>query len=158
MGKLLFLALLAGGGWWVLQTGTVSLPEAVAPRSEAFETYERFASHLANDRYGQARKLATKGAVRTVQVQELRGRRNTRLGVGRSKTTPDDQVLAAEGNVVSIGYERISETPSTDGSTVTIEAVQQICRKRKACHERRQRAEVCETGDGAWKVCSFRES
>lgn len=155
MGKLVVLAILAGG-WWAWQNGLVPTPRVLAAPSPAFETYTRFSEYLAHDMYGKARKLAAKGAVRAVQVRELRGRRNTRLGIGASQLTKDTLQLAQLGDVTGVFHEALSETPASDGRSVAIRAVQRVCRDRSGCRETEHEVEVC-LSDGDWKVCSFRE-
>lgn len=155
MGKLLFLAILAGGGWWAWQNGLVAVPAEFAAPTPAWESYTEFSERMAQDDYVGARALATKGAVRTVQVAELRGRRNTRLAVGRIRVSQDQRERAALGEIRGISYERLSETASADGEIVAIRALQRICRDRGECEDVEHAVEVCKTGD-VWKVCSFR--
>jgi hypothetical protein len=157
MGKLLFLVLLAGGGWWAWQNGLVPMPAGIAPPSPAFEAYARFSEHLAHDQYGNARGLATRGAVRAVQIRELRGRRNTRLGISGYAVTKDDQEEAAKGVVLGVSHELLSEETSADGRTVTIEALARVCRRHAGCEEKKHDVEVC-LHEEIWKVCSFHES
>ena len=156
MGKLVVLIALAAGGWWAFQNEVIPVPTGLAGPSEAWETYTRFNDYLAHDQYGNAGKLATRGASRIVKVQELRGRRNTKLGISRSTLSKDEKETRKHGEVTGVSYERISETASPDGRTVTIEAVARVCRQG-GCNDQRQRAEVCQLGDG-WKVCSFSSS
>ena len=157
MGKLLFLALLAGGGWWAFQNGLVPMPAGIAPPSRAFEAYARFSEYLAHDQYGNARNLATRAAVRAVQIRELRGRRNTKLGISGYALSKDDKEYANKGEVMGVSHDLLSERTSQDGQTVTIEAVSRVCRRHGGCEEKRHDVEVCLHKE-AWKVCSFRES
>ena len=156
MGKVLFLALLLGGGWYALENDLIPVPEALKTPSPAFATYARFSEYLAYDHYGNARKLAAKGAVRSVKVRELRGRRNTRLDISGRALSKDDQKLVKLGEVIGVSHDVISETESSDGS-VAIRAVQRVCRDRSGCQETRHEVEVCRS-ENEWKVCSFRES
>lgn len=157
MAKLVFLMLLAGGGWWAWQNDRIPLPAAFEGKSPAFTTYERFAKLMATDDYGPARRLAAKAAVRSIQVRELRGRRNTTLGVSGKRLTKDERKQNALGEVIGISHDTISEMESADGNTVAIQAVQRVCRNRSGCQEARHEVEMCLT-EGEWKVCSFRES
>ena len=157
MGKLFFIALLAGGSWWAWQNGLVPVPAELRGPTPAFETYTRFSQSLAHAQYNNARNLATRGAVRSVQIRELRGRRNTKLAISGRSLTKDDKEWARKGDVRGVTHEPISETTSQDGKTVTIQAIQRVCRTRTGCEERRHDAEVCFAKD-EWKVCSFRES
>lgn len=157
MRKLLFLVLLAGGAGWAWQNGLVPMPAGLAPPSPAFEAYARFSEYLAHDQYGNARGMATRGAVRAVQIRELRGRRNTRLGIASQALTHDDEEQAAKGVVLGVSHDLLSEETSADGRTVTIEAVARVCRRHVGCEEKKHDVEVC-LHEEAWKVCSFHES
>jgi hypothetical protein len=157
MGKLVLVAVLLGGGWWAWQNDRVPLPELFAQPTPAWQAYTRFSTYLAHDQYGNARKLAARGAVRTVQVRELRGRRNTRLGIAGTALTRDEQQLSAAGEVTRISHDPLAERAASDGRSVVIEAVQRVCRDRSGCREARHEVEVCLV-DQEWKICSFRES
>ncbi|NNL67950.1 MAG: hypothetical protein HKP30_17005 [Myxococcales bacterium] len=157
MGKLMFLALLLGGGWYAWENDWIPVPDELKAPSPAFATYARFSEYLAHDHYGNARKLAAKGAVRSVKVRELRGRRNTKLGISGRALSKDDQKLLKLGEVIGVSHDVISEIESSDGSRVAIQAVQRVCRDRSGCQETRHEVEVCRS-ESEWKVCSFRES
>lgn len=155
MGKL-FLVLLLGGGWYAWENDLIPIPDELKAPSPAFSTYARFSEYLAYDQYGNARKLAAKGAVRSVKIRELQGRRNTKLGISGRALSKDDQKLVKLGEVIGVSHDTISEVESGDGS-VAIRAVQRVCRDRSGCQETRHEVEVCRS-ESEWKVCSFRES
>lgn len=157
MGKLLAFAFLVGGGWWAWQNGLVPLPEAMREPTPAFQAYARFSEYLAYDQYGNARRLASKGAVRTVQIRELRGRRNTTLAISGSPLTKDDKEWARKGEIRGISHDLVTETISRDGNTVTLVALARVCHSRSGCETRQHDVEVCFAKE-EWKVCSFRES
>lgn len=157
MGKLFVAALLAGAGFWAFDHGLVPLPAALAPPSPAFETYTSFSSYLAHDQYANAKRLAARGAVRTVQIAELRGRRNTRLAISSHALTRDDREISIHGQVLGVRHELVSETASADGATVAIVAFARVCREKSGCRAYRHEVEACLDHD-AWKVCSFHES
>lgn len=157
MGKLFFIALLAGGGWWAWQNDLVPLPAELREPTPAFEAYAMFSRYLAHDQYGNARRMATRGAVRSVQIRELRGRRNTKLAISGHAVSKDDREFANKGEVLGVSHEVLSEHTSQDGATVTIQAIERVCHKRVGCEERQHDVEVCLAKE-EWKVCSFRES
>ena len=154
MGKLVLVALLAGG-WWAWRNDMIPVPAELAAPSPAFEAYARFSEYLAHDQYGNARGMAARGGVRAVQIRELRGRRNTRLGISSVATTQDDLEWQRKGDVLGVSHDLISEAPSADGETVRIEATQRVCRQA-GCEEHRHTVEMCRIAQ-AWKVCSFRD-
>lgn len=157
MGKLILIALLAGGGWWAWQNGLVPVPAELREPTPAFQAYTHFSTYLVHAQYGNARKLAARGAVRSVQIRELQGRRNTQLAVSGRSLTKDDKLWGRKGDVTGVTHQLITESTSTDGSTVTIQAIERRCRERSGCEDHQHDVEMCLVGE-AWKVCSFRES
>lgn len=157
MGKLLALAFLVGGGWWAWQNDLVPLPAELREPTPAFSAYARFSEYLAYDQYGNARRLASQGAVRTVQIRELRGRRNTTLAISGQPVTKDDKEWARKGEIRGISHDLVAETTSRDGLTVTLVALARVCHSKSGCETRQHDVEVCFVKE-EWKVCSFRES
>ncbi len=157
MRKILAIAFLVGGGWWAWQNGLIPVPAELREPTPAFAAYARFSEYLAYNQYGNAKRLASHGAVRTVQIRELRGRRNTTRAISSRPLTKDDKEWARRGEIRGISHELVSETTSRDGKTVTIVALARVCHAKTACEAHQHDVEVCFAKE-EWKVCSFRES
>ncbi|MBW2317026.1 MAG: hypothetical protein JRH10_22940 [Deltaproteobacteria bacterium] len=157
MGKLLAIAFLVGGGWWAWQHDLVPLPAELREPTPAFAAYARFSEYLAYDQYGNARRLASHGAVRSVQIRELRGRRNTTRAISSQPLTKDDKEWARKGEIRAVAHELVSETTSRDGRTATIVALARVCWSKTGCETHQHDVEVCFAKE-EWKVCNFRES
>jgi len=155
MGKLAWVVLLAGG-YWAWQNDMIPVPAELAAPSPAWEAYTRFSQYLAHGQYGNARGMAARAGVRAVQIRELRGRRNTRLGISGQAASRDDLEWQAKGDLLGVSHDVISEVASADGQSVKIEAVQRVCRRQAGCEENEHTVEMCQVGQ-EWKVCSFRE-
>ena len=161
MKKLILLAALAGGGFWVYRHYFYVSPSA--------KVYAEFADAVGRGRYDLATKLAS-GAV-AGQVERLVNDQNRRVGPDLSKiyggaasgAQPTAGQLTAEiaGPVVKTRQKVLRETKDKNG-TVHLAAVSSICRERPGCTGARcvtcvdypQEVDVC--SDGASRsICAF---
>jgi hypothetical protein len=131
MNKFLILLVLVGGGYYGYQRSSM------APKSEAFQAYQKFADHMARDQYQEA-KSWTAGA--TLQQVDLLLQPAPNYGstpVGLYKSVMSDRAVKQygrnltrelAGDVGETAYKVESEQKQSDGQTVKIVAVQQVAR------------------------------
>ncbi len=154
MGKVMFLLLLVGGGWFAHQKYF-----AVSP---AYETYQRFADARARQDWAALDALSDGAAAQ--DLEEMRGMYKTqRFEVyGQSYAVPAPSVAEIAGTVSWIDYQRESEE-SVDGA-VRLVAVQTVCRIPPGVASAmckwpvsfRHDVELAQVG-GTWLVESFAE-
>jgi hypothetical protein len=102
MGKLLFVVLLAGAGWWVYKQHFAD--------SDAVATYKEFAEAWANNRSREATDIVSSSVLADALGPE---------------SFP--KVLAEPlGSVRGVSFEIESETPTPNGRGVAVRAVQSI--------------------------------
>ena len=154
MGKLLFVALLVGGGWYGYQRWV-----AVSP---AYQAYQRYAEARARQDWPALEALSTGAAAE--ELAERRGAKTRHLDLyGQHLTLGAPSMAEIAGDIASIEYQRESEQSSGDGA-VSLVAVQTVCRIPPGVASAickwpvsvRQRAELAQAG-GAWRVESFSE-
>ena len=155
MGKVLFVALLAGAGWYGYERWF-----AVSP---AYQTYQRYAEARARQDWPALGALS--GGAVADELAALKGASKTQhLDLyGQHLTLGAPNVAEIAGDVSWIEYQHESEERSGDGA-VSLVAVQTVCRIPPGVASAickwpvsfRQRAELAEAG-GTWRVESFSE-
>jgi len=119
MGKVLFLALLIGAGWYAHERWFTVSP--------AYQAYQRFAEAHARQDWTTLSALATGAAAE--EIDALRGASQTRhLDLyGQHMTMSMPNIAELAGEVSWIEYQRESEEPVAGGG-VHLVAVQTVCR------------------------------
>ena len=126
--------------------------------SEACQAYQKFAEHLARGDYAQAKSLATGDAVDAVQDAA-----NPVSPIG-APVTQGQLTEQIAGEVDNVWYKIESETPSRDGSKVTIVATQYVHRYRAGDRavgggvtNKLKQAVMMQRDGSGWKVSAFKE-
>ena len=155
MGKVLFLVILVGGGWYAHQRWV-----AVSP---AYQTYQRYAEARARQEWKTLDALAD--GVAADELEQMKGTYATQHVevYGQAYALPAPSVADVAGSVAWIDYQRESEESAGSGF-VNLVAVQTVCRIPPGVTSAmckwpvsfRHEVELAEV-DGAWLVESFSE-
>lgn len=133
MNKLLIVMLLIGGAYCGYHH------RSLAPKSEAVQTYQKFADHMARDQYQEAKQYAAGPALLAVDMLTRPAPNYGSSPVGLYRSVMSEEAVKQygrtmtrelAGDVGETSFKVESEQAQADGQTVRDVAVQQVARFR----------------------------